>query len=70
MVRFRFVLIPDSKRKTNKFEKNEKTYEKFNRIFKKNIAARISKKKFSPGWGDGSKQFFYFGPSSVLKLTI
>ena len=38
------------KEKQINFRKMKITYEKFNKIFKKNIATRISKKKFSPRW--------------------
>ena len=40
--------IPDSNGKTkNIFQKNEKTYEKFNKIFKKKFAAHLQKKIFT-----------------------
>ena len=53
--------IPDSKRKTrNKFKKNEKAYEKFNKIFLKYSHPHLEKDIFTQA-GDRNKQFFYFG---------
>ena len=55
--------IPDSKRKTNKFEKNEKTYEKFNKIFKKILPPASPKKNFHPGGETETNNF------SILALV-
>ena len=59
--------IPDSKRKRrNNFKKMKKLMKNLTKYLK-NIAARISKKIFSPGQGDGNKRFFYFGLNYMEK---
>ena len=50
--------ISHCKRKTrNKFQKNEKTYEKFNKILKKILTPASQKKIFSSRRGDGNNFF-------------